>query len=338
MMKFIIFFVYVTLVYSELHSLITTYTGIHGQTVAGIPEFSAVTTLDGRQIDYYDSEIKKLIPRQVWMKEFASGDTWKEDTKIRERVQQIYKNNIPRLMERFNQTHGVHVYQRMYGCDWDDETGESRGFDQHGYDGEDLISLDLKEFRYITPVLQGVPTVMKWNNDREQLESLTQYYKYECINWMKKFLNLANTTFRRTEHSKVSLLQLDPDYYVECHVTGLHSKETTILWRENGQDINNLMMLGESLPNEDGTFQRSVTLFVHPDDWKKDQYVCVVEHEGKTTQKILRADEIKSNYRHPELHHSIIVIWMGINTAVVLLVFIVIQTMRHMKTKSDKAF
>jgi len=91
---------------SELHSFIITYTGINGQMTAGIPEFSAVTTLDGDQIDYYDSNIKKLIPKRHWMKEFASNELWREDTEIRKHVQQIYRNNIPVLMQRFNQSDG----------------------------------------------------------------------------------------------------------------------------------------------------------------------------------------------------------------------------------------
>ncbi len=70
------------------------------------PAFSSVTTLDWEQIDYYDSEIQKLIPRQDWMKEFTSGDRFKEYTEIRERVQQTNKINITVLMEQFNHSHG----------------------------------------------------------------------------------------------------------------------------------------------------------------------------------------------------------------------------------------
>jgi len=66
---------------SEYHSLITTYTGIHGRMIEGTPEFSAVTTLDDHQIDYYDSNIEKLIPRQDWMKDYTSTEMWKEDTR-----------------------------------------------------------------------------------------------------------------------------------------------------------------------------------------------------------------------------------------------------------------
>ncbi|KTG43145.1 hypothetical protein cypCar_00042769 [Cyprinus carpio] len=197
-MIFFIFFIYVPLVHSELHRLNTTYTGKNGQTTPGSPEVSAVTTLDGQQIDYYDSEIKKLIPKQDWMKEFASRDVWKDYTEIRERVQQINKLNIPAIMQRFNQPRGVHTYQRMYGCEWDDETGDSRGFDEHGYDGQRFISLDRKKIRYTASVPQARLTVMKWNNDKEQLDILKQYYDYECVYWLKELVHFSRATFKKT--------------------------------------------------------------------------------------------------------------------------------------------
>ncbi len=92
---------------------------------------------------------------------------------------------------------GVHTYQRMYGCDWHDQTGDSEGFDQHGYDGQDYISLDLKELRYISPVQQGFITVVKWNNNTAQLEFLKQYYQRDCVNWLKYFLTLRKEDFKR---------------------------------------------------------------------------------------------------------------------------------------------
>ncbi|XP_058617506.1 major histocompatibility complex class I-related gene protein-like [Onychostoma macrolepis] len=274
----------------KLHTFSTFYIEIYGQTIAGIPEFSAVTTLDGRQIDYYDSEIKKLIPRQDWMKEFVSGDRFKEYTEIREQVQQTNKINITVLMDQFSHSHGVHTYQRMYGCDWDDETGDSQGFDQHGYDGEDFISLDVEELRYISAVLQGVPTMEQWNNDRKQLELLKQYYKYYCVNWLKYFLTLKKADSERRA-PEVSLLQKSSSSPVECHATGFYPSAVTITWLRNGQDYDEDVDPGETLPNEDGTFQRTSTIYV-TDEWKKNQYVCVVEH---MTGKILTENEIKSN-------------------------------------------
>uniref|UniRef100_A0A672Q0J2 Ig-like domain-containing protein n=1 Tax=Sinocyclocheilus grahami TaxID=75366 RepID=A0A672Q0J2_SINGR len=189
---------------------------------------------------------------------------------------------------------GVHVYQRMYGCEWDDETGESRGFDQHGYDGQDFIFLDLKELRYITPVLQGIITAQKWNKDREQLELLKQYYEQDCVDWIKYFLMLGKAALvKRGMSPLVSLLQKDSSSPVECHATGFYPSAVTITWLRNGQQHDEDVDLGETLINEDGTFQKTSTLNIYLDDWKKHRYVCVVEHEGKTIQKT--EEEIISN-------------------------------------------
>ncbi|XP_016101552.1 HLA class I histocompatibility antigen, B-73 alpha chain-like, partial [Sinocyclocheilus grahami] len=189
---------------------------------------------------------------------------------------------------------GVHTYQRMYGCDWDNQTRASEGFDQYSYDGEDYVTLDVKELRYITPVQQGIITMLKWNNDRAQLELLRQYYQHECVHWLKHFLTLRKVDLERRA-PEVSLLQKDPSSPVVCHATGFYPAAVTITWLRNGQDHDEDVDLGELLPNVDGTFQKSSTLNIRPEESKKNQYVCVVEHEGNTIQKILRKDEIKSN-------------------------------------------
>ncbi|XP_059424992.1 major histocompatibility complex class I-related gene protein-like [Carassius carassius] len=293
-MKFIIFFIYITFVYSESHTFTTLYTEINGQAIAGIPEFFAVTTLDGRQIDYYDSEIKKLIPRQDWMKKFMSGDRFKEYNEIRERVQQTNKINITVIMQQFSQSYGVHTYQRMYGCGWEDKTGYSQGFDQYGYDGEDFISLDLKALRYVTAVPQGLITTEKWNNDTAHLKLLNQYYQHECVYWLKHFLMLRKVDLERRA-PVVSLLQRHPSSPVVCHATGFYPPGLTITWLKNGQDQDEDVDYGALLPNEDETFQKTSTLIIEPEEWKKNQFVCVVEHMGRTFRKILTENEIKSS-------------------------------------------
>uniref|UniRef100_A0A671PQU4 Ig-like domain-containing protein n=1 Tax=Sinocyclocheilus anshuiensis TaxID=1608454 RepID=A0A671PQU4_9TELE len=273
-----LFYVFVC---SALHTFITTYTEISEGKITGIPKFFA---------------IKKLIPRQDWMKEFASGDRFKEYTEIKEQVQQIYKINIHFLMEQFNHSHGVHTYQRTYGCDWDDQTRYSRGLDQYGYDGEDFISLDMKKFQYITHVPQGLITTVKWNNNTAQLEFLKQYYQLDCVNWLKYLLMLRKVDLERRA-SEVSLLQKDPSSPVECHATGFYPAAVTITWLKNGQEHYEDVDFGETLPNVDGTFQKASTLSIRPEELKMNQFVCVVEHEGRAFQKILTDDEIKSNTR-----------------------------------------
>uniref|UniRef100_A0A8C1L6E9 Ig-like domain-containing protein n=1 Tax=Cyprinus carpio TaxID=7962 RepID=A0A8C1L6E9_CYPCA len=241
------------------------------------PEVSAVTTLDGQQIDYYDSVIKKLIPKKDWMKEFASGDQWKEDTEIR-KSQILW---FPLLL-----LSGVHTYQRMYGCEWDYETGVSHG--------------------YITPVPQGKSTVMKWNNDRERLELLKQYYEQDCVYWLKEFLSLRKVDLERRGTPEVSLLHKDPFSPVVCHASDFYPSAVTITWLRNGEDHHEDVELGELLPNKDMTFQKTVTLRVTPDESEKHQYVCVVEHETGNIRRNLTEDEIKSNYG------KLLIVWYSV--------------------------
>ncbi|XP_052394086.1 uncharacterized protein LOC127942427 [Carassius gibelio] len=180
----------------ELHTLETKISGQYGPTVVGYHEFTSVSTLDGLQIDYYDSVTKKLIPKQDWMKEFASTDRWEEYTEIRERMQQTRELNNPPPM-RFSPPRGVQKYQRVYGCVWDDETGDRRGFDEYSNDGKDFITLDLKENRYTASSSQAGATVMKWNYERERLDFLKRYYRYECFYFLKELLHFSKASFEK---------------------------------------------------------------------------------------------------------------------------------------------
>ncbi|XDV22987.1 hypothetical protein PO909_027725 [Leuciscus waleckii] len=335
-MKFIIFIIFIPLVYSELHTFMAAYTG---QRFSGILEFSAVTTLDDQQIDYYDSNITKLIPKPDWVKESASEELWKEYIQIREKLQQIYKTNIPVLMETFTQSQGVHTYQRMYGCEWDDETRDSQGFDQYGYDGEDFISLDLKKLRYIAPVPQAFPTVQKWNKDRQQLEILQKYLQQQCVSWLRDFLHLSKATSKKTDPPKVSLLQKNLEDYVKCHVTGFLFRKTTIMWRKNGQAMSDSRKFEyrDTLPNEDGTFQKTAALYVLPDEWKKNEYTCVVEHKSLTEpiQKILTEDQIMRNKSASDASYIMYLAALLIIPVTVLIVSLLCVVWKKLKDPSN---
>lgn len=63
----------------------------------------------------------------------------------------------------------------------------------------------------------------------------------------------------------------------------------------NGQEHYEDVKVGKLLPNEDGTFQKTVTLKAEPDEWRKNEYSCVVEHKSKTFRKTLTEKEIRTN-------------------------------------------
>jgi len=85
----------------------------------------------------------------------------------------------------------------MYGCEWDDQTGAKDAFKQYGYDGEDFLSLDFKEMRYISPVQQASISVQKWNNDKGVIEDDRNYYSTRCIEWLQKYLQYGKSSLQR---------------------------------------------------------------------------------------------------------------------------------------------
>ncbi|XP_039676061.1 H-2 class I histocompatibility antigen, D-K alpha chain-like [Perca fluviatilis] len=180
------------------HSLKYFYTGSSG--VPNFPEFVAVGLVDGVPIDHYDSNTKRDKPKQDWMSRVTADDPqyWQRETELRKGEQQSFKAGIEILKPRFNQTGGAHLIQRMYGCDWDDETGEVNGFMQWGYDGEDYISLDLKTETWIAPKQQAVITKHKLDNTKAKTALYKHYLTQICPEWVKKYLSYGRSSLLRT--------------------------------------------------------------------------------------------------------------------------------------------
>nr|QHB49916.1 MHC class I antigen [Ctenopharyngodon idella] len=305
----------VNLVSASLHTVQYFYTATTG--IENFPRFVDVGMLNGEQISMYDSTSNRKIPKQKWMEENLDQEYWDSSTKILRGAEEHFLHNIQVVMCRFNQSAGVHTFQRMYGCEWDDETGATNGFDMYGYDGEDFVSVDLKEGRLISTVPQGIITVVKWNKNRAFLELDKHYIKTVCIDWLKKYVEYGKSSLQKTVSPQVSLLQKDPSSPVTCHATGFYPRGIIISWMKNGQEHHEDVDLGELLPNEDGTFQRTSTISVTPDEWKKNKFICVVEHQGETISSILKEKKIRAKNET-----SVPIGIIGAVAAVILLVVI----------------
>lgn len=302
------------------------YTATSG--IPSFPEFIIVGLLDDKPLVYYDSVLKKMIPRQEWISNCMPSDYWKRETDISIGYTQLYKMNIDIAKSRFNHSGGVHTMQKMYGCEWNDETGKINGFREEGYDGEDFLSLDLNEMRWISGVQEGFITKNKWDNDKLLLERDKHYFATECTEWLKKYLQYGKKSLQVTVSPQVSLLQKDSSSPVMCHATGFYPSGITISWKKNEQDHDEDVDLGELLPNEDGTYQKTSTIKVKPDEWKKNQYSCVVEHQGKTI--------VEKEIRMKEEHVPTGIIIGGVVAVALLVIIAVAVYMIYQKKKGFK--
>ncbi|XP_032363516.1 fibronectin type III domain-containing protein 1 isoform X1 [Etheostoma spectabile] len=273
------------------HSVKYLYTVSSG--VPNFPEFVAVGLVNDVEMDHYDSITKRAEPKQDWMSRVTEDypQYWETLTGIFVSEHSFFKAYIEIIKQRFNQT-GVHILQKMYGCEWDDETGEVNGYEQIGYDGEDFISYDLKTETWIAPKPQAVITKHKWDNDKALIAQNKHYFTQICPEWLKKFLNYGRSCLLRTERPSVSLLQKSPSSPVSCHATGFYPDRAMMFWRKDGEELHEDVDLGEILPNHDGSFQMSVDLdlsSVPDEDWRR--YDCVFHLSGVEDDIVTKLDE-----------------------------------------------
>uniref|UniRef100_A0A3B3XBM7 Ig-like domain-containing protein n=1 Tax=Poecilia mexicana TaxID=48701 RepID=A0A3B3XBM7_9TELE len=265
---------------TEPHSLWYILSATTG--ISDFPEFLASAVVDGVVVAYCDNSLKDTKPKTHWMSKLFEEDPqhvqWLNNKCLLNRLD--FKATIITLKQRFNQSEGVHIFQRTNGCFWDDETGEFDGFNEYGYDGDDLIRFDLKTLTWISPRHQTVINKHNWDSDGSSL-----FWKYalteDCIHFLKLYLNYGKSSLQTTVHPSVSLLQKTPSSVVTCHATGFYPERATVFWRKDGQELYEGVEKGEILPNNDGTFQMSVDLnisSVTAEDWRR--YDCIFLFAG----------------------------------------------------------
>ncbi|XP_070702204.1 major histocompatibility complex class I-related gene protein-like [Pempheris klunzingeri] len=272
--------------------------------VPDFPEFIGAATVDDIQVGYCDSNIKTAKPKQDWMRKLIKDDAQHLEWYAQKCLgnKEVFRANIDSLKQRLNQTGGVHILQRMNGCEWDDETGEVIGFNQYGYDGEDFIALDLQTLTWIAPTPEAFSTKLRWDAERARLEYNKNYYIHKCPDWLKKYVHYGRSFLQRTDRPKVSLLQKSPSSPVTCHATGFYPNAAMMFWRKGGEEHHEGVTLGEILPNNDGSFQTSAELYISsvtPEDWSR--YECVFRLSGVKDDIVTKLDKavIRTNEGSP---------------------------------------
>ncbi|NWR13075.1 HA1F protein, partial [Paradoxornis webbianus] len=162
----------------------------------GIPQFMSIGFVDGIPFVRYDSERGRMESLVQWMKEGSEPGYWDTQTQRVERGQHVYARNLETLRDRYNQSRGLHTVLRLYGCDLLSD-GSVRGSFRDGYDGRDFISFDLGSGRFVAADGAAEITRRRWEQDGTVAEDWTNYLKYECPEWLQKFVRYGQKELER---------------------------------------------------------------------------------------------------------------------------------------------
>ncbi|XP_047461609.1 uncharacterized protein LOC125020303 [Mugil cephalus] len=323
---------------SVKHSLKFYFTASSG--VPNLPEFMIVAEVDDIQVGYCDGS--KILGITYHIKiPVENPQIWEWQIEQCFETEPPSSNNaLNSLIQLFNHSEGsgVHILQRIEGCEWDETTGEFTGFVQYGYDGEDFIELDLKTLTWTALRPEADIIKQKWDEDTVRMKRNEELLTQKCPEWMKMNLKYGNNSLLRTDVPSVSLLQKTPSSPVSCHATGFYPDRAMMFWRKDGEEIHEGVEHGEILPNHDGSFQMNVDLnisSVSPEDWRR--YDCVFHLSGVEDDIITKLDEtqIRTNWVRPDNQISIFTTTTIISAVVVVAVVIVaaaVGFMVHMTT------
>ncbi|XP_060541631.1 class I histocompatibility antigen, F10 alpha chain-like isoform X2 [Pantherophis guttatus] len=248
----------------------------------GLPHFVTVGYVDGQVFVHYDSHSRRMKPRVSWMEKVGKEDPqyWDTETQKARGHEEVFREDLKILRNRYNQSEGLHIIQWMSGCElWRD--GSKGGFNQHGYDGRNFITFDKETLTWVAPDPQAQITQRKWDAVPGWNQGWKTYLEGECIEWLEKYLSYGNETLLRTEPPVVTVSRRKVKDGMEmrvCRVDGFYPRAIDASWRRDGE----VWLQGTSnrsvAPNMDGTYHYWLSIQINPKE--RDHYRCHVEHDG----------------------------------------------------------
>uniref|UniRef100_A0A3Q4H8U3 Ig-like domain-containing protein n=1 Tax=Neolamprologus brichardi TaxID=32507 RepID=A0A3Q4H8U3_NEOBR len=245
---------------------------------SGVQDFVGVLWADETELVHCNTNLNKAEPKPNWSCSQTEGIVVK--LKCSEAFALPKQNKLALISSFFLSSFcpsGVHTLQRMYGCEWDNETEEVKSFDRYGYDGEDLMEFNQETQTWLISTPCASIVKHKLDNQQIRIADINHYLTNVCSKWLKQYLDYGNF-LQRTDWPSVSLLQKTPSSPVSCHATGFYPDRAVMFWRKDGKKLYQFTDREQIYPNQDGTFQINVVLklsSVTPEDWSR--YDCVFQ-------------------------------------------------------------
>ncbi|XP_066473381.1 major histocompatibility complex class I-related gene protein-like [Tiliqua scincoides] len=248
----------------------------------GLPAFVAVGCVDGQVHQMYDSDTKRVRPVAHWMEKVTREDPqyWEQQTDMTRVSEAVFRADVQNLMERYNQSGGLHTWQSVCGCEVSE--GAPRGGQvRYSYDGRDFIALDPMTLTWTAADAVAQLTKAEWEAEPANVQAWKAFLEELCPEWLQKYLRYGAETLQRKEPPVVKVTRKDSQQGLEtllCRAHGFYPKEINVTWRKDGKVRQEDAFHGVVSPNPDGTYYTGLSIEIDPKE--RSRYQCHVEHDG----------------------------------------------------------
>ncbi|KAF4074718.1 hypothetical protein AMELA_G00242440 [Ameiurus melas] len=154
-------------------------------------------------------------------------------------------------------------------------------------DGEQFVSYD-SNIKIMNPKTKWIQKIEADDADYWDSQTGKQLYEQDLfkfkLNAVMQLWSLNQTEVPPTA-SVFQKHSSSPE--VVCHATGFFPETVMITWQKDGEDVYEDVDLGETLPNQDGSFQKRSILTVSAEDLQKHTYTCVIQHSSLGEKMVL---------------------------------------------------
>ncbi|XP_078422966.1 class I histocompatibility antigen, F10 alpha chain-like isoform X3 [Cetorhinus maximus] len=230
----------------DTNSLTAIYTVTSG--IEGFPEITNAAMVNGVQIGYYDSDVRRCIPRQQFMAEYFNVKHWDYVSNLISSHSKLAKENLNEILKMTNQTSGIHILQWIRSVEITEDGSIKRSM-RVGFDGRDYISLEQGRMRWVASNHIAVKTKEKWDSDETWNNYWENHLQQVYVQRLKQYLRAGKEYFER--------------------------KDIEVSWLRDGEVMSETLSSGVR-PNHDGTHQIQKEIEINAGD--EDQYSCQIEH------------------------------------------------------------
>ncbi|XP_036407293.1 major histocompatibility complex class I-related gene protein-like [Megalops cyprinoides] len=245
------------------------------------PEMVIVGMVDDVLVEYYDSEDRMMLSR--WDRHQEQVDVSYADMKYLAIAHAAYslKTKLHNMKEYFNHSVALHTYQRIAGCELDDD-GTERFHAKDCYNGKDVLFYDVKSYRWSSLI----PGLVKDHWLMESYKGLFYHlYQPMCISTLKSYLHKEKSILKKIVRPRITVLPLKRysgggEGEVTCLATGFYPRHIEPTMQKDGLPVPDKELIrGAPLPNGDGTYQLRWSLIIsHGEMKERHRYTCTVRH------------------------------------------------------------